>query len=72
MATIHLSKIYGAQMPCSHQYSLGVEKPPHRQALNLSVQEIWPKCVLEMRKLAREAPDQSPAHIAYANPGKAD
>jgi hypothetical protein len=36
--TIHLSKIYGIQMPCSHQYGLGVEKPQAPQTFNLDFQ----------------------------------
>jgi hypothetical protein len=63
--TIHLSKIYGIQMPCSHQYSLGVEKPSVPQTLNVTFRETWSKCVLEIRPLERQAPDQSPAHVAY-------
>jgi hypothetical protein len=63
--TIHLSKMYGVRMPCSHQYCLGVAKPSVPQAFKLTFEETWADCVLEIRTLERQAPDPSPAHATY-------
>jgi hypothetical protein len=64
--TIHLSRIYRVSMPCSHQYSLDVVKPSVPQEFNISFQGTWnSKCVLDMRTLEREIPNESPAHIMY-------
>jgi hypothetical protein len=64
--TIHLSRIYRVSMPCSHQYSLGVVRPSVPQEFNISFQETWnSKCILDVRMLEREIPNESAAHIAY-------
>jgi hypothetical protein len=52
-------------MPCSHQYSLGAEKPSVPDAFDISFPVTWPKCVLDIRKVDRERPEQLPARISY-------
>jgi hypothetical protein len=64
--TAHLSGAYGSRMPCSHQYSLGAEKPSEPDTFNISFPVTWPKCVLDIRKVGRGIPEQLPARISYA------
>jgi hypothetical protein len=49
-------------MPCSHQCSLGAEKPSVPQAFNVTFRDTWSKSVLEVRTAEREPADQSQAH----------
>jgi hypothetical protein len=54
----------GVSLPCSHQYSLGVEKPSAPHQYNLSFTGNWSECVLDIVMIEREVPDASPVHIA--------
>jgi hypothetical protein len=63
--TIHLSVIYGTQMPCSHQYYLGVEKPSVPSIFNVSLIHTWENCILDVVKIDRHIPDESPTHFEY-------
>jgi hypothetical protein len=62
--TIHLSRMYGVHMPCSHQYSLGAKKPSVPSALCLVFEYTWFESVLDCRPLERQPADQSPEHAA--------
>jgi hypothetical protein len=57
--------MYGTQIPCSHQYFLGVEKPSVPQTFNISFLHPWQYCVLDLVKLERQTPDESPTHLEY-------
>jgi hypothetical protein len=52
-------------MPCSHQYSLGVEKYSVPHQYNLSFTDSWPEYVLDIITIEREVPDKSPVYIVY-------
>jgi hypothetical protein len=57
--------MYGVLMPCSHQYSLGVEKASVLHQYNLSFTDSWSEYVLDIITIEHEVPDASPVHIAY-------
>jgi hypothetical protein len=54
-------------MPCSYEYSLGVEKPTVPQDFNVFFSDTWAKCVVDVQKLERQVPDDSPQHITDLN-----
>jgi hypothetical protein len=56
--------MYGVPMPCSHQFSLGVEKPSVPHQYNLSFTDSWSECVLDVVTIEREVPDAWLVHIA--------
>jgi hypothetical protein len=57
--------MYGVPMPCSHQYSLSIEKPSVPHQYNLSFTDSWSECVLDIVTIEREVPDASSIHTAY-------
>jgi hypothetical protein len=56
--------MYSVPVPCSHEYSLGVEKPLFPHQYNLSFTYNWSECVLDIATMEHEVPDASPVHIA--------
>jgi hypothetical protein len=62
--TFHLSVMYGVPMPCSHQYSLGVETPSVPRQYNLSFTNSWSECVLDIVTIEREVQNVSLIRIA--------
>jgi hypothetical protein len=62
--TIRLSVMYGVHIPCSHQYSLRLEKPSVPHQYNLSFTDSWSKYVLDIVTIEREVLDALPIYIA--------
>jgi hypothetical protein len=56
--------MHGVPMPCSHQYSLGVEKLSVAHQYNLSFTDNWSECVFDIVTIECEVPDASPIQIA--------
>jgi hypothetical protein len=60
---MHLSVIYG--VPCHVVVNMlsGHRNRLSRNFFDLSFPGTWLRCVLDIQKLEREVPDESPAHI---------
>jgi hypothetical protein len=57
--------IYGVPMPCSHHYSLSLEKSSVPLQYNLSFTDNWSGCVLDIATIEHEVPNPSSVHIVY-------
>jgi hypothetical protein len=63
--TSRLWTIYGFPFPCSHQYSLEVDKPSIPPTFEIDLRPTWQNCVLDIVEVNRNPPGDSRLHLIH-------